>query len=180
MFFASVARVMTNKVTGRLEIQKESSIILNFIILCCIVNLCLWWLIRSWMGLTSVWMLQKNGQSCHCLWTRVQKMWRKAIRWWADLCGKILSSTRSWWTRKTQLWTGRYGRGDRPFCQSMLIRRWESIMARLMCVVRSQRGKLGISLESLRLQEKWPSILEQSKCSVSYWEWSLGCSFFER
>ncbi|CAN6997915.1 unnamed protein product [Brassica oleracea var. botrytis] len=30
------ARVMTNKVTGRLEIQKESSIILNFIILCCI------------------------------------------------------------------------------------------------------------------------------------------------
>lgn len=151
----------------RLEIQKEYHII--FIILCCIVHL--WWFIRSWMGLTSVWMLQKNGQAC--LWKRVQRMRRKAIRWWADLYGKIRSSTRSWWRRKTQLWTGKYGRGDRLFCQSMWIRLWGSIMGKLMCVVRSQRGKLGISLESLRLQEKWPNILEQNK-------FLRGCSFFDK
>ena len=146
-------------------------------LLCCIVNLLfllvLGWLIRSWMGVTSAWMLQKNGQACRYLWMRVQKMRRKAIRWWADLYGKILSLTPSWWRRRTQLWTGKYGQGDRPFCQSMLIRRWESTMAKLTCVVRSLRGKLGISLESLRLQEKWPNILEQNK-------FLRGCSFFDK
>lgn len=36
-------------------------------------------------------------------------------------------------------------------------------MAIHMCIVRSQRVKLSINLEGLRLQEKWQGILEQSK-----------------